>query len=77
MAEISALNGGSELIYSYLNKLWQLHKLNWWHTLIRSFPMFKEHSKEPEFLQVWERIEKKFEQQREQTRLWPVENDML
>jgi tetratricopeptide (TPR) repeat protein len=70
MAEMSALNGDSEQMYSYLNELWQEHKLNVWHLLTRSSPLFRNYHQEPEFLMVCGEIESKFELQREQTRQW-------
>lgn len=76
MAEISALAGDSEQVYSYLTELWQQPKLNVWVTHIRTHPLFKKYQHEPEFLQICEKIERKFDLQREQTRQWLEENDM-
>jgi TolB-like protein len=74
---ISAMNGESEKMYNYLADINRQEKLYVWVNSLRVDPIFSDRIEEHEFLDIIGEIEKKFELQVEQNRLFLEENNML
>jgi TolB-like protein/Tfp pilus assembly protein PilF len=78
LAGVYAFLGQREKAYQYLRE-WETRKSFplWWVSLFQTDPMFDSIRNEPEFQQILQDVEAKYQAEHEQVRQWLEENDLL